>query len=399
MSLLLFDLIENSLRNLGRAKIRTLLTLLGVIIGISAIVSLMSVGNGLSASVETQLAELGSNTIFVIPSGSSFVRNTRVTPADISFMENVPGVTQVAPIYATSAILEFNKQKINVQVSAIDSKNSNIFQNTGSFNVAEGRFVNANESGSIIIGDKIANGFFDKKVDIKKLVTLNGEEYRVIGILAPQNQSFGGGFNGSSNVFMSLDAFKRIVPNPKAGIIFVKTISAESVNLAASDIKEYFEDKYGEGVVTVSSAEQILEQVQTILGLITIFLTGVGGIAILVGGVGITNSMVTSVLERTREIGIMKALGASDKIILSIFLLEAAFIGAVGGVIGVIVGYTLAIIIALIAELSGFAISAEISLEITLGALLFSMIIGMLAGYFPALRASKMDPVNALRYE
>jgi putative ABC transport system permease protein len=109
--------------------------------------------------------------------------------------------------------------------------------------------------------------------------------------------------------------------------------------------------------------------------------------------------MVTSVLERTKEIGIMKALGASDKIILSIFLLESAFIGAVGGIIGIIVGYTLAIIIAFIAEMSGVPIIPDINLEITIGALIFSMIVGMLAGYFPALRASKMDPVSALRYE
>ncbi|NMA44534.1 MAG: FtsX-like permease family protein [Candidatus Diapherotrites archaeon] len=399
MSLLIFDLIENSLRNLGRAKIRTLLTLLGVIIGISAIVSLMSVGNGFSNSIESQLTELGSNTIFVIPMGSSFVKNTRMTPGDISFMEGVAGVTQVAPVYSTSAMLEFNKQKINVQVSAVDSKNANIFDNTGSFTVAEGRFAGANESGSIVIGDKISNTFFDKKIEIKKLVKLNGEEYRVIGVLAPQNQSFGGGFSGSTSVLMSLEAFKRIVPNPSAQIIFVKTISAESVNLVASDIKEYFEEKYGEGVVIVSSAEQLLEQVEAILGIVTIFLTGVGGIAILVGGVGITNSMVTSVLERTKEIGIMKALGASDKIILSIFLLESAFIGAVGGIIGIIVGYTLAIIIAFIAEMSGVPIIPDINLEITIGALIFSMIVGMLAGYFPALRASKMDPVSALRYE
>ncbi len=399
MSLIILDLIENSLRNLGRAKIRTLLTLLGVIIGISAIVSLMSVGNGLSVSVENQLAELGSNTIFVIPGGSSFVRSTKITTSDITFMESTPGVTAVAPIYSTTGIMEFNKQKISVQVTAVDSSDSDIFQNTGTFTVAEGRFINPNESSSIIIGDKLAKEFFEKKIELKKLITLNGESYRVIGILAPQNQSFGGGFNGSSNVFMSLDAFKRLNPNPSPGIIFVKTISAESVNLAASDIKEYFEDKYGEGLVTVSTADQILEQVQTILGLITIFLTGVGAIAILVGGVGITNSMVTSVLERTREIGIMKALGASDQIILSIFLLESAFIGAVGGVLGIIVGYGIAMLVAFIGQLSGFALNASISVEITLGALIFSMIIGMGAGFFPALRASKMDPVNALRYE
>jgi len=394
-----FDIIENAMKNLGKSKTRTILTLLGVIIGIAAIVSLISVGNGLNRAVESQLQELGSNTIFVIPGSSMSFGSVKLTNADLSFMKNTRGVTDVAPIYATNAVMEFNGKKVNVQVSAVDATNADVFQGTSTFQVAEGRMLSSNESGSIIIGNTLANDFFDKKIEIRKQVLINGQIYKVIGILKPQQQAFGGGFNGSGSTFMSLEAFKRIEPNPFPGIIFVKTSGKDNVEDAADEIKEYMTDKYGEGSVTVSSSEKILEQVNQILSLITIFLAGVGAISIIVGSFGIANAMITTVLERTREIGVMKALGASNSKVLAMFLVEAGFIGAIGGIIGVGLGYLLAIIVAFIGQLSGFALSASISWELSLGALIFSMLVGMGSGFFPALRAANMDPVNALRYE
>ena len=160
-----YDLISESSKNLRRAGIRTYLTLLGVIIGIAAIVSLLSIGTGLGVSVEQQLASLGGQTIFVIPGGIQNVR-TSLTENDISNLKNLSGIESVVPIYTTSAVLEFNGEKINISISATDVKDAELFANTGYFDVSEGRDFANNESGAVLIGNNIANSYFEKKINV-----------------------------------------------------------------------------------------------------------------------------------------------------------------------------------------------------------------------------------------
>ncbi len=394
------DVLENSIKNLRRAGMRTVLTLIGVIIGIAAIVSLLSVGQGLNVAVETQFQSLGSNTIFVIPGASAggFSRVT-LTDNDITQLESIRGVSDVVPIYGAAAILEYDGQKINVQVSSADAKKSSIFDSTGFFDVQEGRTFSKNDSQAVLIGDKIASDYFDKQIIPRKIVTINGEKFTVIGILKPQAQSFGGGPNTGTSVFMSLDAFNRIAQNVAPSIIFVKTTSGDDVSYAVDEIKSYLDKKYGEKSVMVSSADDLLDQVNAILGVITLVIVGIGGISLVVGGIGIMNSMITAVLERTREIGLMKALGASNQRVLILFVLEAGFIGMIGGIIGVILGYGLSLLISYLGASSGFALNSVINFEITIGALLFALVIGIVSGLLPAIRAANLDPVVALRYE
>ncbi|MEK6958696.1 MAG: ABC transporter permease [archaeon] len=394
------DLIEASAKNLSRSKTRTFLTLLGIIIGVSAIVSLISIGGGLTSAVEAQVQRLGSDTIFVIPGAATFgMFKTTITTSDISNMENTSGVMDVVPIYSTSAVMEYEKEKSTISISAVESSKASIFDNVGFFELGEGRRIAANESGAVMIGDRIAHPTFEKEIVLRKQVKINGEDYKVVGILKPANTSFGGGPNSGNMVMMSYEGFKRIANDATPGIVFVKTTSKESVEGAADDIQAYFDDKYGEDSVLVSSSESILGQVNQLLGLITVFVVGIGAISMLVGGIGITNSMVTSVLERTKEIGILKAIGASNELVLSMFMLEAGFIGMVGGIIGIVIGYAFALIVSFAGNASGFALGAAINPQITFGALAFSMLVGMGAGFYPALRAARMDPVNALRYE
>jgi len=198
---------------------------------------------------------------------------------------------------------------------------------------------------------------------------------------------------------MPLDGLKRISDAKNPGIIFVTATGKDVVTDTADAIKKLIEKKYGEGSVIVYTTEQILEQVNMLLGVITIFIMGIASISLIVGGIGIMNAMVTSVLERTKEIGLYKALGASNRKVLSIFLLEAGFIGLIGGIIGVIFGFAMAALIAVIGSASGYGLTAVITPQIILGGLGFAIIIGMLSGFYPALRASRLDPVEALRYE
>jgi putative ABC transport system permease protein len=393
----IIDILKEATKNLRREGVRTFLTLIGVVIGIAAIVSLLSIGSGLSIAVEEQFKSLGTNTIFVIPQGYGNMKIS-LGDSDIKAIESVSGVESVVPIYTSSAMLEFNGQKINVSVESADAKKAAIFDNTGYFDVQDGRNFYQNESGAVLIGDNIANEYFDKKINVGKQILINGETYKVIGILKKQAQSFGGGPSTGGAVFMSLDAFRRITESPSPTLIFAKTYTASDATDAADAIKKKLEKVHGDGSILAASAESLLNQVNSILGLVTIFLVGIAGISLVVGGVGIMNAMITSVMERTKEIGVMKALGASNNKVLAIFILEAAFIGAIGGIIGMIIGFTLSSIISEVGKQLGYGLTAAITPEIAIGALFFSMIVGMASGFYPALRAARMDPVVALRY-
>ncbi|MDD3159599.1 MAG: ABC transporter permease [Candidatus ainarchaeum sp.] len=392
------DTIFEAIKNLRREGIKTFLTLLGVVIGIMAIVSLASIGAGLSESVTAQFEELGSNTIFIIPSGMG-VAKISLTQNDIRNVENIIGVKSVVPIYSTQAKMEFNGKKINVSVNAVEEDKSDLFGGTGYFEVGEGRNFSKNESSSILVGNKIGKDYFDKEINIRKQILINDVAFKVIGILEAQPASFGGAPNSSSVVYMSYEGFKKITDKTDATIIFASSQFKDETSDVAEKIKDYFDKKYGEESVTVSASEQLLDQINVMLGMITLFIMGIGAISLVVGGVGIMNAMLTSVLQRTKEIGTYKALGATSQKILAIFLIEAGLIGLIGGIIGIIFGYATASLIAYIGTESGFALNAIMTSDIIITSLLFSMTIGIVAGILPAIRAANLDPVEALRFE
>lgn len=396
------DVVTISLRNLKKEGMRTFLTLIGVVIGIAAIVSLLSIGNGLSMAIEEQFQTLGTNTIFIIPGTgmTSTLTPTIMTQNDISIIENTSGISNVIPIYSKGGMLEYNGEKVSVSISAVDGKDISILNSTKYIEIFEGRMPEKNDSEGILIGSKLASGYFKRDLSLKKKVTINGVDYTVVGITKP-SEGMDGMIGSGGGIYMTLKGLEKIVPQSslKPSIIFAKTFNASEAKDTAKLIQDYFDKKYGEKSITVSSAESLLEQVKSLLNLITIFITGIGAVSMLVGGIGIMNSMITSVMERTREIGLMKALGASNEKIKSIFLLEAALIGGVGGAIGIILGYTMSFTIAFIGQSLGYKLYASMGIEITIGALIFAMVVGSISGFLPAINAANLDPVVALRYE
>jgi putative ABC transport system permease protein len=373
---------------------------LGVIIGIAAIVCLLSIGQGLNVAVEDQFEKMGTNIVYLLATNpmSQSSNVIELSSEDVEYIESISGVDYAAPIYFTSGTMEVNGEKLNVSVLAMDVDKAMIFESSGFFDLREGRLIQKNESTGIMIQGKMADEAFSKPIGIRKVVTINNEPYKIVGLQNPMQQMVGD-VNPENMVLMSEEGFDRIVPNKTPLQIMVAAFTREETKKVADKMTEYFDEKYGERSVYIYTSDQLLEQINQIYSIITIFLVGVSIIALIVGGVGIMNAMVTSVMEKTKEIGIMKALGASDYIILGIFVVEAALIGLIGGIIGTIIGYGLSMVIAFIGTQAGFLLIGVVSFDITLIGLGFSTIVGIVSGFFPAYRASKMDPVEALRFE
>jgi putative ABC transport system permease protein len=398
----MIDETEESLKNLRRAGIRTFLTLIGVVIGIAAIVALLSVGAGVTATFEEQFESLGSNTIMIAPGDAFSTGSTttvEITDSDTRFIKNISTVDDVIKEYASPVAVKFNNEIKSSVFFTIDEEGFEFFKNTDFVELSQGRWVEPGESSAIMISDGMAETSFDREINLRKQININGEDYKVVGIfkLSAMMSSMAGG--GGGMILTTVEGYERVFENANLVEMMVKTTNTDNVDKTKEEIEEYFEDKYGKRSMTILTSEQAIEQFTMILGMLTIFIVGIAGISLVVGGLGIMNAMVTSVMERTREIGLYKAIGASNQKVLTIFLLEAGFIGLIGGIIGVLLGLAGAELITIIANASNFPITSVLVPEIIIGALAFSLIVGMVSGFYPALRASKLDPVEALRYD
>ncbi|MFA4907415.1 MAG: ABC transporter permease [archaeon] len=407
------EVLSVAVENLRHQGIRTYLTLLGVIIGIAAIVALVSIGEGLNVSVTQQFEKLGSNTIFVavnIGGGSSSDGMSSggmpssgqiqgLSDTDITRMRNTIGIDSVFPVKTVSSTAKFRNETIPVSLLGVDPRDYRLFSDVGFVEVGEGRALDASDTYAIIIGSTLAKDAFKNPVGIRNTLLISGKKFTVVGIAKETSSSFGGGPNVNNTIFATDRAFKQVFPDSQPLFALVRSTSKDNVQDAADRITAYFDRKYGEKTFTVTTSKQVLERIQSVLGVISLFLVGIAGISLLVGGIGIMNSMLMSVMERTREIGVMKAIGATNSRILSIFLVESGLIGLVGGAIGVVLGFLVSIVISIASVSLGSQINVSLTWQLVIGVLAFAMAVGMISGFYPALRASKMDPVEALRYE
>ncbi len=397
----MIEVIQQAIHNLKREGLRTFLTLIGIVIGIAAIVSLISVGNGLNLYFEEQFESIGSNSVFVIPGDSitgSQNDTITITERDLDYIKSLTRVETVIAEYASYSPIEFNGQKKNILLFSADEEGYNFFRETNYVELLSGRFVESNELSTVMIDETLAEKVFDRKINLRKQIIINNENYTVVGIFK-FSVNMSGMMPGSGMALVSFKGFERIYSVTGPVEMIVKTRTTDDAPFVAEQIKEYFEKKYGKRSVTILTSDQTIDLFGSVLSILTLVLAGIAGISLVVGGIGIMNAMITSVLERTKEIGLLKALGASNNKILTLFILESALIGLIGGIIGATMGFVLGAIISVIGEQAGLPLKVNFNLELLIGALIFSMIVGMLSGAYPAYRASKLDPVEALRYE
>ena len=380
--------------NLRRRKLRSWLT------GISAIVSLTLVAQGTENAVNAAFEEFGTDVILV-QGGATFSRPTPgeygLENKDIRFFESFGEVDIVIPYVYDTQEVEYKDEKKYPIVYAIDTELWGEFLGRTNFEVEKGRNLQKGETGAIVIGWKLNQDYFEKKVDLKSRIKVSGKTFKVVGIY----ERVGNDADDTSIAMAIEDARKVFAPPGK--VTGAQMIVKDGVNIEefVKELEEEYEDYRGDKNFIMSTSTAILEQINNILGIIQYVIVGIASIALLVGAVGIANTMYMSVMERTKEIGIMKSIGATNRAILTIFLIESAFFGIVGGIIGCIVGIIMAIGAKLAIEFfsPGLPFLILIDPKVIGGALLFSAVAGIISGILPARSASKMNPVDALRHE
>jgi putative ABC transport system permease protein len=393
--------------NLKQRGTRSLLTTLGIFIGIAAVVSLISLGQGLQEAITGQFSTLSADRLLIQNAGTGFgppgsTSVNKLNEHDFKIIEGVSGVDRAIIRILRIGKVEYNKVAKFEFIGSLPKKQEDIDYMYNSFNIEaeSGKLISSSDSGSVILGnDFLTDNGYDKDIRAGSVLDIQGKKFRVQGILKKMSS-----FQFNTAIFMPEKDMKDLF-NIKDEIDFIvlQVDDKDNLDRIANDISEKLRrdrnlDK-GEEDFSVETPVQALGAVKTILNVINIIVVGIAAISLLVGGIGITNTFFTSVLERTKEIGTMKAVGAKNKDILIIFLIESAILGLAGGIIGVILGLALAFSVSSIAN-SAFGdtiLAVQISYPLILSSILFSCLIGIISGIIPALQASNLKPVEALR--
>ena len=401
------DFFSLSLSNLKRRKLRAWLTMIGIFIGIAAVVALISLGQGLQNAIEQQFEQFGSDRIIVQerglqgPPGSGTSLSTKLTEKDLEVIKKVNGVEEAAGMIVKTAKIEKNDEVKFVFVYGIPLEKEEK-EIVNFFDVERGRDLKNGDSGKAVVGVRYAEGnVFEKKVDIGDKIEIEGRSFKIIGEL----ERIGNPFDDSA-IMIDKEEMKEIygIEDEESQII-IKVENVEEVDLVKErierELRKSRNEKEGKETFQVTTAEQLLDTFKNVFGIVQAVLVGIAAISLLVGGIGIMNTMYTSVLERTKEIGTMKAVGAKNSDILILFLIESGLLGLVGGVIGIAIGLGLSKSAEYIASvyLGTNLLQASTSIWLIAGALAFSFVIGSLSGVLPAYQASRLKPVDALRYE
>ena len=405
------DYFSFGISNLKKRKMRTWLTMLGIFIGIAAVVSLISLGQGLQNAITEQFQKIGSDKIIleskgvIGPPGSGTASN-KLTEKDIEVVKNVKGVDSVASMIFKTAKIEFKDEiKFNfiIGMPSHDSEQVRLLEENQNIEIASGRDLKNSDKYKAIVGINYPlKKVFSKEVGLRDKIIIENQEFEVIGTL----KRIGNPFDDSAVIIPS-ETLKQInnIKDDEVSMAIIQVSDPDKLNEISEDIKKDLRKsrnlKENQEDFQLSTPEQILEAVSTVFFIVTTVLIGIAAISLLVGGIGIMNTMYTAVLERTKEIGIMKAIGAKNSDVLLLFLIESGILGLIGGAIGIVIGMSLSKSVEIIAAyyLGSPLIKASFSLTLILGALAFSVIVGSISGVFPAIQASKLKPVDALRYE
>ena len=399
------DLFRLAISRLGTGKLRTALTMLGVIIGVASVVALVSVGQGATSGINSRLEGLGTNLLSVTPGSTTtgatrgaFGSATTLTIEDATAMSTLPDVAGVAPELASSRLVVAGSLNETTNVIGTTPAYPLVF----AYSMWQGSFLTqASVDHSLrvaVLGNTTATTLGLGPSAIGSTVYISGLPFEVVGIMQPKG---GVGFqNPDDEVLIPVTTARDLfVGSDSVRTIGVSVASAKQMDTATAEITTLLDQRHGIGAggtpdFTITSQTQLLSTVGSISTLLTVLLAGIASISLIVGGIGIMNIMLVSVRERTREIGIRKAIGARGRDVMLQFLFEALMLSVSGGMIGIVIGVAAS---AVIAVLAGWAFTFN---PVTvLVSVVFSLLVGVIFGVWPASQAARLDPVVALRYE
>jgi len=402
--------IREALESLNANKVRAGLTILGIVIGVAAVIAMLAVGTGAQDTILGSISGIGTNLLFVFQGNfQQDVRNEQpLTMGDAAAIGDVfqaPHIQNVAPIVNGSSSINFSGETISAELFGVTPE----FEIVRNYALIEGNFItedNVNGRASVaVLGPEVADKLFDRReAVVGETVRIEGQPFRVIGLLEPKG---GGSFGSQDNIVLVPLTTARIRllnrERDHVDVIYAQAINAESVPLATEEIAQILRARHrtdlGADDFTIFSQEDFLSVAGTITNVLTIFLGGIAAISLLVGGIGIMNIMLVSVTERTKEIGLRKAVGARKVDILVQFLTESSLLSMMGGIIGILVGWLISLAVGRIAAASSTPLYPSVKIDAILLATIFSTAVGLFFGIYPANRAANLEPVEALRYE
>lgn len=392
-------LVKMALSSVWNNKMRSFLTMLGIIIGISSVIILVGMGQGTQKQISDQIEKLGTNLITVTITGR---RTPSISDSELAVLKTQPGIKEIAPQLSSGSVnIKAGDKSATTSLEASTPNYSEIRK----INVASGRFINQRDEDNrfkvAVIGPETAQNIFGNTNVVGNTMYVNGIQFTIVGVLESQGTSAIG--SSDDRIIVPLSTGERLLQTTKINNYYIEAESKDTVDEAMSYLTLFLNNKYKisndnsvntRNYYRVMNQTSILDTANATNQSMTAMLGGIAAISLLVGGIGIMNIMLVSVIERTREIGIRKAIGAKRRTVLLQFLIEAASISSLGGILGVLLGY--------LGSYFGPKLFGKVILmsnSIVIEAFIFSVVVGIIFGIYPANKASKLNPIDALRFE